>query len=481
MQNQRCFYIDGGWVEPTSPHDFDVINPSTETSCATISLGTQADTDRAVAAARKAFPAWANTPKSKRRELVAGLLEQYERRQEELAEAISNEMGAPIDMARNEQASCLPWHLKNYLRAFDKFEWERPLGKHALDTRILHEPIGVTALITPWNWPMNQLTLKAIAAMLSGCTSVLKPSEEAPLSSMLFAEFCHDAGIPAGVFNLVNGDGAGVGQQLSQHPDVDMVSFTGSTRAGQAIIAASAGSLKRVALELGGKGANLVFADAPEKLIRRGVRHCFHNSGQSCNAPTRMLVQKEIYDDVVNIAREVAQNTRCGPAHLPGKHLGPLVSQRQWERVQGYIQSGMDENATLIAGGLGRPEGLEVGYFVRPTVFADVSPGMRIEREEIFGPVLCIIPFSHEDEALEIANDSPYGLTHYVQSADEERCKRLARRLRAGMVEINGKGLGAGAFFGGVKASGRAREGGHWGLEEFLETKAVGGWMEPSG
>ena len=477
MSDHRSFFIDGKWQRPASTQTYEVINPSTETPCATISLGNQADTDRAVAAARKAFPAWANTPGKQRCELVEGILAQYERRHEELAEAISTEMGAPIDMARKAQATCLPWHLKNYLRAFAAVEWEKPLGKHAPDTRIMQEPIGVAALITPWNWPINQIALKAIAALLSGCTSILKPSEEAPLSAMLFAEFCHDAGVPAGVFNLVNGNGSGVGQQLSLHPDVDMVSFTGSTRAGQAILQASTGSLKRVALELGGKGANLVFADAAEKSIQRGIRQCFSNSGQSCNAPTRMLVEQKRYDEVVHMAREIAQNTRCGAAHLPGKHLGPVVSQRQWDRVQEFIQSGVQEGATLVAGGLGRPDELDTGYFVRPTVFADVRPGMRIEREEIFGPVLCILPFSDEEEALQIANDSPYGLTHYVQSADEARCQRIARRLRSGMVEINGRGLGAGAFFGGVKASGRAREGGHWGIEEFLESKAVGGWM----
>jgi len=393
-----------------------------------------------------------------------------------MAQAISTEMGAPIDMARSDQAPCLSWHLENFLTAFDQIDWIRPLGPHAPDDRIALEPIGVVGLITPWNWPMNQVTLKVIPALLAGCTVVLKPSEEAPLSSLLFAEFVHDAGFPAGVFNLVNGDGAGVGSQLSTHPDVEMISFTGSTRAGRAISRAAAETLKRVTLELGGKGANLVFADADANAVKRGVRHCFANSGQSCNAPTRMLVERSYYDTAVEIAREVAEGTGVGPASLPGRHIGPVVNARQWAQIQGHIEKGISEGARLVAGGLGRPEGLNKGYFVRPTVFADVVPGMTIEREEIFGPVLSIIPFDTEEEAVRIANDTPYGLTNYVQSADGPRRNRLARALRAGMVEMNGKSRGRGSPFGGVKSSGRAREGGVWGIEEFLEVKAISGW-----
>ncbi|MDZ4136687.1 MAG: aldehyde dehydrogenase family protein, partial [Paracoccaceae bacterium] len=336
-------------------------------------------------------------------------------------------------------------------------------------------------LITPWNWPMNQVTLKVIPALLAGCTCVLKPSEEAPLSSLLFAEFCHDAGVPAGVFNLVNGDGAGVGSQLSSHPDIEMISFTGSTRAGRAISKAAAETLKKVALELGGKGANLVFADADDKAVERGVKHLFYNSGQSCNAPSRMLVERPAYARAVEIAREVAENTRVGPALESGAHIGPVVNARQWAQIQGYIQKGIDEGARLVAGGPGRPDGLNRGYFVKPTVFADVEPGMTIEREEIFGPVLCITPFDTEEDALRIANDTPYGLTNYVQSQDGARRNRLARRLRSGMVEMNGVSRGAGSPFGGVKASGRAREGGHWGLEEFLVVKAISGWDGDAG
>ena len=476
MITKREFYIDGAWVAPLAPKDCPVIDPSTEEACAVISLGSAADTDAAVAAAKAAFPGWAATDPAQRRKLVEGILEQYHLRKDEMAQAISLEMGAPIDMARDSQAECLPWHLKNFLTAFDHVEWVRPLGPHAPDTKIALEPIGVVGLITPWNWPMNQVTLKVIPALLAGCTVVLKPSEEAPLSSMLFAEFCHDAGVPPGVFNLVNGDGLGVGTRLSSHPDVEMISFTGSTRAGRAISKAAAETLKRVTLELGGKGANLVFADADARAVERGVRHLMNNSGQSCNAPSRMLVERSFYDRAVEIAAEVASGIKVGPASEPGKHIGPVVNQRQWDQIQGPIQTGIDEGARLVAGGLGLPEGMNKGFYVRPTIFADVTPGMTIEREEIFGPVLCMIPFDTEAEAVRIANDTPYGLTNYVQSQDGARRNRLARQLRAGMVEMNGKSRGAGAPFGGVKASGRAREGGAWGIEEFLEVKAISGW-----
>ncbi|GHC30991.1 aldehyde dehydrogenase [Gemmobacter nanjingensis] len=476
MIEKRDFYINGGWVAPLAPNDCAVIDPSTEEPCAVISLGTAADCDRAVAAAKTAFEGWSVTPPAERRAYVAKILAEYEKRAEEMAQAISMEMGAPMKLARESQAPCLPWHLSNFLTAFDEIEWVRPLGPHAPNDRIALEPIGVVGLITPWNWPMNQVTLKVIPALLAGCTCVLKPSEEAPLSSMLFAEFCHDAGLPAGVFNLVNGDGMGVGTRLSEHPDVEMISFTGSTRAGRAISKAAAETLKRVTLELGGKGANLIFADADEKAVERGVRHMMNNSGQSCNAPSRMLVERSIYDRTVEKAAEVAASIEVGPASAEGRHIGPVVNKRQWEQIQGYIQKGIEEGARLVAGGLGRPEHLNRGFYVKPTVFADVTPGMTIEREEIFGPVLSIIPFDTEEDAVRIANDTPYGLTNYVQSGDGARRNRLARRLRSGMVEMNGKSRGAGSPFGGVKASGRAREGGHWGIEEFLEVKAISGW-----
>jgi aldehyde dehydrogenase (NAD+) len=341
---------------------------------------------------------------------------------------------------------------------------------------IAMEPVGVVGLITPWNWPMNQISLKTIPALLAGCTMILKPSEIAPLSGLVWAEVLDEAGVPKGVFNLVNGDGLGVGTQMSTHPDVDMISFTGSTRAGIEITKAAADTLKRVCLELGGKGANLIFADADDKAVKRGVLHCFNNTGQSCNAPTRMLVQRPVYDHAVEIAREVAEATKVGPSAEEGRHIGPVVSEAQYNKIQSLIEAGIAEGARLVAGGPGRPEGVNRGYFVRPTVFADVRPGMTIEREEIFGPVLSILPFDTEEEAIAIANDTVYGLTNYVQSQDGAKRNRVARRLRSGMVEMNGKSRGAGAPFGGVKASGRAREGGHWGIEEFCDIKAISGW-----
>jgi aldehyde dehydrogenase (NAD+) len=476
MIEKREFYINGKWVAPAKARDCAVIDPSTEDACAVISLGDQADTDAAVAAAKAAFLAWAATDPQVRLGYVKGILEQYEKRADEMAQAISIEMGAPIDMSRDDQAECLPWHLKNFIAAFEHMQWVRPLRPDTPNDMIALEPIGVVGLITPWNWPMNQVTLKVIPALLAGCTCILKPSEESPLSSMLFAEFVHDAGVPAGVFNLVNGDGMGVGSQLSSHPDVEMISFTGSTRAGRAISVAAAATLKRVTLELGGKGANLIFADADPNAVKRGVRHMMNNSGQSCNAPSRMLVERSIYDQTVEAAAEIANSIKVGPASEHGRHIGPVVNKRQWEQIQGYIQKGIDEGARLVAGGLGLPEGMNKGFYVRPTVFADVKPGMTIEREEIFGPVLSIIPFDTEEEAVRIANDTPYGLTNYVQSEDGARRNRLARQLRSGMVEMNGKSRAAGAPFGGIKASGRAREGGTWGLEEFLEVKAISGW-----
>lgn len=476
MIEKREFYIDGAWVASVAARDCLVIDPATEEPCAVISLGDAADTEAAVAAASRAFPAWAATPPAERKRLVTGILAEYEKRAEEMAQAISLEMGAPIDLARNAQAPCLPWHFKGFLDAFDEISWIRPLRADTPNDRIALEPIGVVGLITPWNWPMNQVTLKVIPALMAGCTCVLKPSEEAPLSSLLFAEFVHAAGLPKGVFNLVNGDGTGVGSQLSSHPDVEMISFTGSTRAGRAISRNAAETLKRVTLELGGKGANLVFADAGEAAVVRGVRHMFNNSGQSCNAPSRMLVERSFYDEAVEIARATAEATRVGSPREAGPHIGPVVNERQWTQIQGYIQKGIDEGARLVAGGLGRPENLNRGFYVRPTVFADVVPGMTIEREEIFGPVLSMLPFDSEEQAVAIANDTAYGLTNYVQSADGARRNRLARRLRAGMIEMNGQARSLGAPFGGVKASGRAREGGIWGIEEFTEAKAISGW-----
>ena len=481
MIEKRDFYINGAWVPPLVANDCPVIDPSTEDACAIISLGSAADADAAVAAAKAAFPAWAATPPVERLALVERFLAIYESRLDDMARAISLEMGAPIDMARASQATSGNWHIRNFITAFKAMEFIRPLGPHAPNDRIALEPIGVVGLITPWNWPMNQVSLKVTPALLAGCTMVLKPSEEAPLSSLLWAEMMHESGFPSGVFNLVNGDGMGVGARLSRHPDVEMISFTGSTRAGKAISLAAAETLKRVTLELGGKGANLIFADADDKAVERGVRQMFNNSGQSCNAPSRMLVERPVYDRAVEIARTVAESTRVGPASEPGKHIGPVVNKRQWDQIQGFIAKGIEEGARLVAGGLGLPDGMNKGFYVRPTVFADVKPGMTIEREEIFGPVLSMIPFDTEAEAVAIANDTPYGLTNYVQSGDGARRNRLARALRSGMVEMNGQSRGAGSPFGGVKLSGRAREGGHWGIEEFLEVKAISGWDSTQG
>ena len=476
MIEKRDFYINGQWVAPAVSNDFQVINPSTEDPCAVISLGGQADTDAAVAAAKSALPGWMATPVAERIALVEKLIEIYQTRSEDLAQAMSLEMGAPIDMARTQQAGAGIWHLKNFVRAAKAFAFERPLGDHAPNDRIIFEAVGVAALITPWNWPMNQVTLKVGAAAIAGCTMVLKPSEQSPLNAMIFAEMMDAAGFPAGVFNLVNGDGVGVGSQLSGHPDVDMVSFTGSTRAGTAISKNAADTLKKVHLELGGKGANVVFADADDKAVKRGVLHMMNNTGQSCNAPSRMLVQRPIYDQAVETAAEVAGKVTVGPATDEGRHIGPVVNAGQWTKIQDLIQKGIDEGARLVAGGTGRPEGLNKGYYVRPTIFADANNQMTIAREEIFGPVLTMIPFDTEEEAVEIANDTPYGLTNYVQTQDGDRANRMARVLRSGMVEMNGQSRSAGSPFGGMKQSGNGREGGLWGLEDFLEVKAVGGW-----
>jgi len=473
MIEKRQFYIDGQWVDPAVANDFDVIDPSTEEVAALISLGGQADTDKAVTAARRAFATWSVVPRAEKLVLLRKLLEIYKARASEMADAISTEMGAPKELARTAQVGAGIWHLEGFIKAFENFEFERD---YTGTEKTLLEPIGVTALITPWNWPMNQIVLKAIPALATGCTMVLKPSEIAPLSGLLFAEFIDEAGFPKGVFNLLNGDGMGVGSQLSSHADVDMVSFTGSTRAGIAISKAAADTLKRVSLELGGKGANILFADADEKAMRYSANRCFRNTGQSCNAPTRLLVEKSVYDRTVEVVTEVANATRVGPASQEGDHIGPVVSELQFNKIQDLIQKGIDEGARLVAGGTGRPDGLNRGFFVRPTVFADVNNQMTIAREEIFGPVLTVIPFENEAEAIAIANDTPYGLTNYIQTPDDEKRRRVARQLRSGMVETNGRGFAQGSPFGGYKQSGNGREGGAFGLEEFLEIKAVSGW-----
>jgi aldehyde dehydrogenase (NAD+) len=473
MNNAKNFYINGAWVAPSKPNDFDVINPSNEEVCETISLGSEADTNAAVSAARDAFDGWAQTSKDERIKLLNRLGEVYDARAEEMAQAISLEMGAPQDLARAQQVGAGSWHMGGFLKALESFEFERMFTE---TEATLYEPIGVCALITPWNWPMNQIVLKAIPAMAVGCTMVLKPSEIAPLSGLLFADFVHEAGFPKGVFNMVNGDGVGVGSQLSAHPDVDMVSFTGSSRAGKLISVAAADTLKRVSLELGGKGANIIFADAEEKAVKNGVIRCFRNTGQSCNAPTRMLVERSRYDEAVEQATEMANKTTVGPASEEGRHIGPLVSEMQFGKVQDLIEQGIKEGARLVAGGPGRPENLNRGYYCRPTVFADVTPNMEIYKQEIFGPVLSIMPFDDEAHAIALANDTPYGLTNYIQTEDQEKRRRVARQVRSGMVETNGIGFAQGSPFGGYKQSGNGREGGAFGLEEFCEVKAVSGW-----
>ena len=476
MQNAGNYYINGAWVAPLEGHAFDVIDPSTEEAVDAIYLGGKADTDAAVAAAKAAFPKWRLSSKAERLDLLQSILEVYKRRSDEMGAAISTEMGAPIDMSKTQQSGAGYHHIAGFIDALKDYEFETALRPGDEDTHIIHEPIGVCALITPWNWPMNQIALKVIPALAAGCTMVLKPSEQSPLSAVLFSEILHEAGVPAGVYNMLHGDGPGVGSQLSAHKDVDMVSFTGSTRAGRAITIVGAETVKRVALELGGKGANIVFADADPKAVKQGIIRCFNNTGQSCNAPTRMLVERPRYAEAVEQAKAAAEATSVNAAAEAGRHIGPLVSEVQFTKVQDLIQKGIDEGATLVAGGVGRPEGLNRGYFVRPTVFADCNNDMTIMREEIFGPVLSMMPFDSEEEAVAIANDTDYGLTNYVQTSDPEKARRMARVLRSGMVDINGKGRGQGAPFGGMKQSGNGREGGTWGLEEFLEVRAIGGW-----
>ncbi|MBP2561129.1 aldehyde dehydrogenase (NAD+) [Neorhizobium galegae] len=476
MIDKRQFYIDGAWTDPKEGRDKEVIDPSTEEACAVISLAGPADVDAAVAAAKAALPGWMATPAAERIATVERFLTVYETRAEDIAQAVSTEMGAPIDLSRRAQVPLAVKHIKGFLAAAKDFPFEAPLSDASADTRILYEAVGVCALITPWNWPLNQISLKSIAALIAGCSMVLKPSEQSPLNAMIWAECMAEAGVPKGVFNLINGDGAGAGTRLSEHKDVDMISFTGSTRAGIAISKAAAATLKRVHLELGGKGANLIFGDADAGAVERGVRQMMNNTGQSCNAPTRMLVQRDVYDATVETAASVAKSISVGPAAMPGLHLGPVVSRAQWDKIQGMIQQGIDEGARVVAGGPGLPEGLNCGYFVRPTVFADATNDMTIAREEIFGPVLTIIPFDTEEQAIAIANDTPYGLSNYVQTADGARANRVARALRSGMVEINGKPRGPGAPFGGMKQSGNGREAGAWGLADFMEVKAVGGW-----
>lgn len=474
MIEKRQFYIDGKWVDPAEARDLEVINPATEKPVAVISLGTAADVDRAVAAAKRAFATWSETSVEDRAGLLQRIIDIYERRSMEMDEAIRLEMGAPADFTREQQTPAGTGHLQATLEALTSHRFERPSPRGGSVLR--HEPIGVCGLITPWNWPINQIAAKVAPALAAGCTMVLKPSEIAPLSGLLFAQILDEAGCPAGVFNLVNGDGPGVGAAMSGHPDIDMMSFTGSTRAGVAVTQNAAPTVKRVALELGGKSPNLIFADADlETAVRFSLESCFSNTGQSCDAPTRLLVENSVYEQVVALAEKIAPETTVGDPATPGGHIGPVISELQYERIQGHIERGIADGARLVAGGPGKPEGFETGYFVKPTVFAGVTNQMSIARNEIFGPVLVMIPFETEEEALEMANDTPYGLAAYVQTGDPERARRVSRKLRAGSVYVNGASPDWDVPFGGYKQSGNGREYGEFGLEDFLELKAITG------
>jgi len=473
MDNLQKFYINGEWVSPVSTQTMPVINPATEEVIGTVALGNEADVDRAVAAANAAFEQFSRTSKAERLELLQQVKAITERRFEDLAQAMRMEMGAPITMSRGAQADAAIGHLQGFIDALEEHE-ERIRLKNG-DTMV-REPIGVCGLITPWNWPMNQITLKVLPALATGCTCILKPSEHTPISAMIYAEILDEAGYPAGVFNLVQGEGPVVGAAMSRHPDIQMMSFTGSTRAGTAVTRDAAETVKRVTLELGGKSPNLVFADCDlEERVTASVGECMFNTGQSCDAPTRLLVERSCYDDVLKIARKAAEETGVGNPAEEGDHIGPLFDKIQFDRVQNMIKVGIDEGATLLAGGLGRPDGMEKGWFVKPTIFADVSNDMRIAREEIFGPVLVIIPFEDEAEAISIANDTPYGLAAYLQTGDADRAERVAARLKAGAVHINGGGIEYGTPFGGYKQSGNGREGGMMGIEDYLETKTLHG------
>ena len=477
MLNKKQFYINGNWVDPVNPNDLDVINPSTEEVCAVISLGSKEDTNKAVKAAKSAFTTWKDTSKEERIDLLEKLLEIYKKRSGEMADAISLEMGAPMDWSTDVQTASGQSHLEDFILRLKEFNFDRKFNENS-NNRICYEPIGVCGLITPWNWPINQIALKVVPAFAAGCTMILKPSEIAPLSAMLFAEMIDEAGFPPGVFNLVNGDGVGVGTDISSHPDIDLVSFTGSTRAGRLISKNAAETIKKVCLELGGKGGNIVFADSYPNAVRDGIRNVMSNSGQSCDAPTRMLVEKSIYDRAVKEAADEANLIKVDQSNKKGDHIGPVVSKIQYDKIISLIQSGIDEGATLAAGGPDLPNGMNKGYFIKPTIFTDVKNDMRIAKEEIFGPVLSIIPFETEEEAIKIVNDTEYGLGNYLQTDDKEKAKRVSRQLNAGIIYVNGIAPEAGTPFGGFKQSGNGREGGVWGLEEYLEVKTVTDWQE---
>ena len=475
MLDKRNFYINGKWVSPSKANDFEVINPSNEEPFATISLGYKEDTDSAISAAKKAFISWKSTSKAERLSLLEKLLTIYKKRFNEMTEAITMEMGSPIDYSSSAQAISGQSHLEDFILRLKEFNFEEHFDDKS-NNYISYEPIGVCGLITPWNWPINQIALKVVPALATGCTMVLKPSEIAPISAMVFAEMIDEADFPDGVFNLVNGDGVGVGTHISSHPDVDMVSFTGSTRAGKLISKNAAETIKRVCLELGGKGGNIVFADSYPDAVRDGIRNVMSNSGQSCDAPTRMLVEKSIYERAIKEAADEAKLIKVDVASKKGDHIGPVVSKVQYDKIINLIKSGIEEGATLAAGGPDLPKNLNKGYFIKPTIFTNVTNDMEIAKKEIFGPVLSIIPFETEEEAINITNQTEYGLGNYLQTEDKEKAKRVAKKLRSGVVYINGNAADAGTPFGGYRQSGNGREGGIWGLEEFLEVKTITGW-----
>lgn len=470
MQEHLKFYINGEWVDPVTPNTLDVINPTTEEPFAKISMGSAADVDKAVAAAKAAFESFSKTTVAERVELLGAILAEYAKRYDDIAQVISTEMGAPIWLSKAAQAATGQAHFATAMEILKNFQWEEQKGKYFLR----REPVGVCGLITPWNWPINQISCKVAPALAAGCTMVLKPSEVAPINAIMLAEVLDAAGVPKGVFNLVNGDGLSVGDAMSSHPDIHMMSFTGSTRAGIAVAKSSAETVKRVAQELGGKSANIILEDADlQAAVSGGVSQCFTNSGQSCNAPTRMLVPASKHDEALKIAKATAEGVKPGDPFAEGTVIGPVVSEVQFNKIQALIQKGIDEGAELVTGGTGRPDGLNVGYFVKPTIFGNVSNDMTIAREEVFGPVLTILPYNTEEEAIEIANDTPYGLSGYVQSGDVAHATAVAAQMRTGNVHINGSGADFNAPFGGYKQSGNGREWGELGFEEFLETKAV--------
>lgn len=472
MSNHQKFYINGAWVDPVKPATLDVINPATEEAYTKISVGSAADVDKAVAAAKAAFPKFSQTSKAERLALLKRILEVYNERAEDIAKAVSDEMGAPMSWARDAQVWAGRVHLEATIGALEKYEFESQRGT----TRVIKEAIGVAALITPWNWPLNQIVCKVAPAIAAGCTMVLKPSEIAPISGIVFSEIMQAAGVPAGVYNMVNGDGPSVGQVMAGHKDVDMVSFTGSTRAGIIVAKTAADTVKRVAQELGGKSPNIILADADFELsVKKGVEGCFGNTGQSCDAPTRMLVPRARHDEALKIAKLAAEGHKVGDPKSDDTVLGPLVSEIQFNKVQGLIEKGIKEGATLVTGGTGRPEGLNRGYYVRPTIFGNVTRDMTIAREEIFGPVLAVMPYDSEEQAIEIANDTVYGLAAYVQSKDIAHARKVARQLRAGTVNINYPDWDTYAPFGGYKQSGNGREYADWAIHDFLEVKGIVG------